>query len=238
MAGVPYTDEQRAWIRDNYLVYKTTQEVTDAFNEKFGSNRTRDSIRQMGTKLCDQRRVKHQWFTPEEDAWLIENYPKYRSDVLAMMFNERFDHPSSARNLIGRCNQNLGIVSDRQNYKKGETPANILPIGTERKTQTGYIMVKIDDKKSQRGDSATYHENWEFKHILEWEKHHGKMPPKHMIVFLDSNKENLDIDNLYCIPQKIAAWMARNKWYTDSREHTLTAIKWCELKLALGELEG
>lgn len=54
-----------------------------------------------------------------------------------------------------------------------------------------------------------------------------------MVIHLDGNKLNCDIDNLYCIPKKFRALMNKNHWYTDSREHTLTAIKWCELYYAL-----
>lgn len=236
MAGVPYTAEQLAWLKENYETYPTARELTSVFNWTFGACRTEAAIR-VATNKLGLKRCEKQNYTAEEDAWLTENYPKYRSDILRDMFVEKFGHKVSPRGIISHCNGTLGLISGRQNYQKGETPANCVPIGTERKTSTGYIIVKVNDKKSKRYDHATYHENWEFKHILEWEKHHSKIPPKHMIVFLDSNKENLDIDNLYCVPQRIGALMARNKWYTDSREHTLTAIKWCELKLALGELE-
>lgn len=66
-----------------------------------------------------------------------------------------------------------------------------------------------------------------------WIDHYGKVPKGKMVIFLDGDRNNFDIDNLYCIDRKISAVMASNNWYTSSREHTLTAIKWCELYYAM-----
>ena len=66
-----------------------------------------------------------------------------------------------------------------------------------------------------------------------WQDHYGEVPEGKMVIFLDGDRENLDIENLYCIDRRISAIMAANKWYTNSRDHTLTAIKWCELHYAM-----
>ena len=235
MGGVAYTAEQLAWIKDNYTSYPTGQQLTDAFNAMFGCNRKMCAIRQAATRLCGLKRNERNLYTPEEDAWLTENYPLYNSDVLSKMFVEKFGHKTSARGLISHCNSILNITSGRQFYEKGCVPTNALPVGSERKTSKGYIMVKLNDIKSCRGDSETYHKNWEFKHILVWEEHHGKIPQNHTIVFLDGNNSNCDINNLRCVPKKIAVVMARNKWFTGDAELTDTAIKWCELHYAIKE---
>ena len=211
--------------------------LTDAFNERFGCNRTVPGIRLAANNILYIKRSERQLFTAEEDAWLVENYPKYKSEILVEMFTSKFNHKTSARNIIGHCNRYLKIKSGRKDYKKGESPYNFVPIGTERRTKQGYVIVKVNDKKSVKGDSETYHENWKFKHVLVWERYNGKVPDGNMIVFLDSDKENFDISNLVCIPKKIASIMARNKWYTDSPEHTMTAIKWCELHFSIKNFE-
>lgn len=66
-----------------------------------------------------------------------------------------------------------------------------------------------------------------------WIDHYGEVPDGKMVIFLDCNKENLDIGNLYCIDRKISAVLASNGWYSDNGELTLTAIKWCELFYAI-----
>lgn len=57
------------------------------------------------------------------------------------------------------------------------------------------------------------------KQRLIWEQHHGKKVPKgHVIVFLNSDKTDFSIENLYCISRKISTIMVTNGWFTDSRE--------------------
>ena len=75
--------------------------------------------------------------------------------------------------------------------------------------------------------------NWMEKQRYIWEQVHGPIPKGHVVVFLDGNNRNFDIDNLYCMDRKWMPFMVKNKWFTTDREHTLTAIKWCELHYAL-----
>ena len=107
------------------------------------------------------------------------------------------------------------------------------PVGSERKVG-GYTYVKIGDSPlSKNFTTKQLRENWVQKQRLIYEKHKGKIPPKHYIVFLDGDRENFDIDNLYCCEKKIIAMMGRNGWFSDNAEITLTAIKLCELQFAL-----
>lgn len=67
-----------------------------------------------------------------------------------------------------------------------------------------------------------------------WEDYYKKEVPKgKMVCFLDCNRDNIDISNLYCIDRKISAVMSKNKWWSKDKDRTLTAIKWCELYYAL-----
>ncbi len=70
-----------------------------------------------------------------------------------------------------------------------------------------------------------------------WEQAHGSIPPGHRIIHLDGNPMNCELDNLCCIPDRFVPLLNKNHWLTDSREHTLTAIKWCELFYALKDGE-
>ena len=89
----------------------------------------------------------------------------------------------------------------------------------------GYFEGKIDNKK--------YKINWMPKHKYIYEQHYGKIPEGYFVIFLDNNQMNFDISNLYCVNRKIHAIMSKNKWYTNNKENTLTAIKWCELYYVL-----
>ena len=60
-------------------------------------------------------------------------------------------------------------------------------------------------------------------------KFFAKMPEDYHLVFLDGNENNYDVSNLYCVNNETHRLMKRNKWYSNNREITLSAIKLCEL---------
>jgi len=72
-------------------------------------------------------------------------------------------------------------------FQKGIFPHNGVAIGTES-VHDGYIRVKIAMPNI-----------WKFKHVMVWEQYNGKVPSGHNIQFKDGNRENCDINNLYCI---------------------------------------
>ena len=73
-------------------------------------------------------------------------------------------------------------------FKKGQMPHNHVPVGTEVMTTDGYLKIKIAEPKL-----------WKHKHIIEWEKHYGKVPEGCIISFKDGNKCNCVVENLFCI---------------------------------------
>lgn len=79
-------------------------------------------------------------------------------------------------------------------FKPGSTPANTLPIETEKKLSDGYTWVKINDLPK-----AKKQENWTQKQRVVYEKHYGKIPQGHVVIFLDRNRENFDPENLAAI---------------------------------------
>lgn len=79
-------------------------------------------------------------------------------------------------------------------FKIGSTPANTMPIGTEKKLADGYIWIKINDLPRVKKK-----ENWTQKHRFVYEKHYGKIPEGHVVIFLDRNSENFDPENLAAI---------------------------------------
>lgn len=70
-------------------------------------------------------------------------------------------------------------------FKKGNRPANYVPVGTEIIDGDGYRRVKVADPNE-----------WEFVHLRVWEQHNGPIPPGMVIRFLDGNRQNLAPDNL------------------------------------------
>jgi len=236
MGGIPYSAAECEWVRENYKAFATTQEATDAFNARFHASRTRTAIRLLAKRegVADEYKP----YTEEENAWLMENYPKHRPPETLSMFLERFNHPTSITAFKAHCNSILGLKSvESGSFQKGRLPHNTKSLGMEHRHANGYLFVKVDDVAGEKGNPLTYRHNWKLKQRVVWEQHHGPVPPNHQIIFLDGDKENYSIDNLCCIPIKFMSIMNRNGWVAGNKEVTLAAIKWCYLHYALEEID-
>ncbi len=220
-----YTTEEEQWICENYGT-GTYADLAVRFSYTF-------SCHVDGTSIKDKcRRLKltgtHSPFTSEQDTWLKENCLKYTNyEEVAEAFNMRFYTDKNSRGIQSHCVRYLKLKSGRQAFKKGNQTWNKMPVGYEMVHSNGYAYVKVCDTGIRSQDYIA-------KHRLLWEKYHGcKIPDGHIVVFLNADYSNFSEKNLYCIPRKICRMMNANSWFTESREHTLTAIKWCELYYAL-----
>ena len=77
---------------------------------------------------------------------------------------------------------------NKTTFKKGNTPVNHRPVGSERISKDGWLEVKIAEPRK-----------WCGKHRVEWEKHHGPIPKGHIVIFVDGNPLNWQIENLQMI---------------------------------------
>lgn len=172
-------------------------------------------------------------YTAEQDAWLKEHINDCKWDELTLRFVKHFGIPRTKTALKRHCWGQLNLISNRNgNFQKGQSPYNVKPIGAEH-WENGYLWVKVNNAKSENKNKKTVRANWKMKHVLIYEEAYGKIPDKAQVVFLDGDKTNFALDNLYCVSLAIMAVMNRNKWFTSNRENTLTAIKWCELHFAM-----
>jgi len=84
-------------------------------------------------------------------------------------------------------------------FKKGQVPATVKPIGSERICpKDGYMLVKIAEQNPYTGHKTRY----KAKHIVVWEKANGKIPEGHVLMFLDGDKLNCSLSNLICISRQ------------------------------------
>ena len=109
--------------------------------------------------------------------------------------------------------------SEKGWFKKGHIPHNCVPVGTEAMTTDGYLKIKVAEPNQ-----------WRFKHIMEWEKHKGKIPDGYMISFKDGNHYNCSIENLMCITRNENAILNHQKLRSESAEQTETAVILAKLK--------
>ncbi len=220
-----FTETEVRWLQENHAT-GTYEELTVRFGQTFGCEVGLHSIKNKCRKL---RLVgEHHPFTAEQDAWLAENSESCANyEEVAEAFNAVFHTAKTSRGIQSHCAKVLHLISGRQAFKKGMQTWNSHPIGHEYVNQDGYTYVKVSDTGIKNLDFAA-------KHRLMWEKYHGcSVPDGHIIVFLNSDRSDFSEENLYCIPRNIGRMMNSNGWFTNSREHTLTAIKWCELYFAL-----
>lgn len=176
-------------------------------------------------------RTNYHKYTEAEIEWLRENQDTMTRAKLAEAFNEKFGASVNKDSISDICTKRLRLHRTSNDGCYGKKAKENLPIGTIRKSQTGtYIKVMECHNAHITGYKEPY---WLPLQKKIYQDAYGEIDKGKMVCFLDGNTENFDIDNLYCIDRKISAVMSSNRWWTNNREHTLTAIKWCELYYAL-----
>lgn len=196
-------------------------------------------------------------YTKEQEQFLIRQSKGVSRKMLTDMFNAKFGTNKSVLAIKSWCNSRGFYNGNDGRFKNGNVSWQTGLSADEYKkhfTEESFkrSIEKIKPKRLHHvGDTILRHgELWVVineddnvctdkrlvsKRRYVYEQAYGKIPPKHRIIHLDGNKLNCSIDNLYCIPSKFIPIINKNHWLTDSREHTLTAIKWCELFFKLRE---
>ena len=134
------------------------------------------------------------------------------------MLEQRIDaleNPPEARACRSRLGRFLAGVSvpshnharrpNSGSFCPGQEPPNTLPIGTERRTRDG-IQIKIAEP-----DPYTSNPNrWVRKPRYVWEQTHArKVPPRCVILQIDSDPFNCEPDNLVCIERPTLPVLAK-----------------------------
>ena len=112
-------------------------------------------------------------------------------------------------------------------FKKGNKPANLVPIGSERVNADGYVDIKVQDGQKQH--------NWKGKHIIIYEQHNGPVPPGYVIIFGDGNNRNFEPGNLLCVSRAQLARLNQNNLIQNDTELTKTGIIIADIYSRIGE---
>lgn len=232
-----YSTEQAEWVLDRYSDYCSYEEIARDFNAQFGTSKSMGAVQQFLTKklnvyLSTERKATH--YTKEEEQWLRDKYGWYETyDVLTQELNNQFGTSHAVSSVREKCTKRLGLkgMDNPTTFKQGNIKEQC-PIGTIRKSSNGstYIKVMNNELSFISGYREPY---WLPLQKKIWMDQYGEVPEGKMVVFLDCNRENFDISNLYCIDRRVSAMLASNGWYTTDGELTKTAIKLCELHFAL-----
>ena len=173
-------------------------------NDKFGHNLSVEKVRSY-TKRSGLNRVIRTMITdgPEHD-WIARHQLDTPRNELTATFNKRFGKSISIMQMNGYCHRK-GLYMD-------EIIRNRKPVGTVKR-HGKFLNIKIN---------AT---QWQTLHRFTWERHNGKKVPEgFMIAFADGNSDNVDIDNLVCVPESISLVISHNNKANTSEPNLTKAI--------------
>lgn len=176
-------------------------------------------------------------WTQDQKEWLIKNYQNFDTvENVTEEFNKAFNESRTGSQVSDIAVKRLGLKRNKNAGTYGNRKKEELPIGTVRKSQTGtYVKVKsTEGNKSITGYQRPY---WIPLQEKIYTENYGEIPEGHYICFLNGDMEDFALDNLYPINRAISICMANGKYWTDSKIHTLTAIKYWELFYAKKQLE-
>lgn len=156
-------------------------------------------------------------WTKEIDNWLIENRNINRSE-LYQMFLEKFKIDDVT--FTAFCNERSRVGAVSYHAKHGSTLSK--PLGFESQKH-GYIRVKIAQPNV-----------WIYKQNLIWNQHHPDDTVQkytEMVIFLNGDKRDFRIENLYKIPRAIATLFNQAGGVVkDNPAMTVTHIKQAMVK--------
>jgi hypothetical protein len=251
-----YTSEQAVFIRE-VAPGRYNKEIADLFNEKFGTALTKDQIRSYKQNHKIQSNVSRKrvteddgLFTKEQKDFIKDNVHGISNQKLVDMVNQKFDLSISARQMKSwKNNRHLSsglkgsegteppnkgtkglfnVGGNKTSFKKGQKAQNYKPVGSERIDRDGYVLIKVTDE-------GPWHKRWRHKHKVLWEQANGPIPKGRCILFLDSNKLNLSLDNLHLITNSQLAILNRKNLISDHPEFTKTGIMIADIFGKIGE---
>lgn len=244
-------DEQDAYLRA-IAPGKSVSECTNMLNEYFKSSFTLSQIRsyksnhKISSGVPSWKFVDHSKMSimnDEQHQWIEKNANGIGNQELTRLFNEHFDTAFTVKQIKGyKRNHNISseltgyfnkghipinkdtkgmfnIGGNKTSFKAGSKPLNIDPIGTEKLLSDGYVWVKINDIPK-----AKKCVNWDQKHRIIYEQHHGTIPEKYVVIFADGNRENFDIDNLVLVSKSELLIMNKRKLINTNSDLTKTGV--------------
>lgn len=252
-----YSERQHDFLRQ-YIPGHSVKEVAAAFNRRFRTVRvTASQIRaykhnhgiKSGTKYHPLKGVSDLW--PRHiRAFLVEHNKGKTAAEMTELLNAKFrtnytveqvksmrsrmhlDSGLTGRFEKGHVSHNKGKKgwypkgSEKTRFRKGHKPVNWMPVGSEVMASIGCIKVKVAEPNK-----------WKLKHVLEWEKHYGKIPRNHCIMFKDGDRTNCHISNLVMITRAENAIMNHQSLRSDNPDVTMTGLQLARLQQKISEIK-
>lgn len=111
-------------------------------------------------------------------------------------------------------------------FKKGQRPINHREVGSERINVDGYTEIKVAEPNK-----------WRLKQRVVYEQYYEEMLSSNdVIIFLDGNKQNFDIENLFKLSRSALARYNQDHMYNFNPEITLAAAQIATIKALKGQI--
>ena len=187
-------------------------------------------------------------YTDEMIEFLKEVTPQKTYKEITELFNNKFNLDTTVETMKGLLSRkkihtgtlgrfkkgsipwNKGkkgyVGANRTSFKKGHKPKNWRTVGSERIDTEGYTLIKIAEPRK-----------WALKHRIIWEEHYKKKIPRgSVIIFADSDKSNLSIENLICVTRNELKVLNKCGLIKNDVELTKTGLNIAKIRIKLAEL--
>lgn len=164
-----------------------TEEDLRILRERYPYERTEDIARTLGRSLQNCYAAANRYGLRKSEAFLASAASRRLDGVIGAEFRMKKGNVPWNKGLKG---VRTGGVATQ--FKPGDRPFNIKPVGSTRVTADGFIMIK-----------TSMPNKYELLQRVVWKEHHGDYPPPDMMIhFKDGNRQNCDIDNLELVTKR------------------------------------
>ena len=236
-----YSPEATAWLRANYGA-GDVHDTLDAFEREFGWRPTPQALYQKANKLGLVKRAKADgrgrlverrivWSRePELDAWMRENDRGHSIATVQDAFEQEFGF-RPAKVQVSQWRARNGIGRKRNASRRYDK----VPIGTERDTGKGYVLVKV----AERATVPMSKDNWRPRHHIVWEREHGEpVTDGCEIVHADRDYRNDDPANLVAVDKGLVGIINGNALDYWDAESLSVAVARARLMRKAREVES
>lgn len=228
------------WLRERYPRMTSVERLLDDHEREFGWRPTKSSLYmrayRLGIKKApvtgrDGRAERPiRWSRePDLDAWMLEHDTGQRLDELQREFREAWGFT------VSRGQVNAFRASHGRSGRKSSGGRPRVPVGTERESKDGYLVVKVADAATRPMSK----DNWRLKHVWVWEQAHGPLPDGHCVYFADGDRRNFEPSNLVAVDRRLVGIMnqLRSEGVTwNDAESLEVAVNMARLKSARKDL--
>lgn len=165
-------------------------------------------------------------YTAEMQDFIRNNAHSKQWHELADLFNAEFGTNKTPRQIQSQAHD-IGVRNGLQQKNKLGV-GRYRPVGSTRLDKDGYVVIKVADPCT-----------WKRAQLVEWEKYHEPINIRtEMLLFLDGNRQNYHISNLYKIPRKYISTLNKYElWQYISPETIETIMNIVKLGVARWDAE-